>query len=428
MAPNPGWPFPVYCVRDAGRAILPFMVTDTAITYPEFTPGRGKQPPYLAGRNAEQRALLELLARLRKGEGADRDVVVIGPRGNGKTALLRWFERQCAENGTGAQRPDVVWLTPDDIESADKLTLLLTPPDGWREYLPDEIEVGPATLGKLKWRFGSESRLLTQVLIDRCKKKPLVLLLDEAHTLDPKIGRVLLNTSQKVSSMAPFLLVLGGTPGLEQRLNEMKATFWSRSQILGIERLDPASTRAALVEPFRKHGIAVEESVVDHVIADSQGYPYFLQCWGEALTGYLREHGVDSKSALGVIKGFMTDVVRSLVEDARTGHYELFRRQIHKAGLQPLAAALTEAYAGADTLEEHELNAVVRTYLDATGKPTDDLTVDTQVEALAGFGYVWRPPAAKAIWHAGIPSLMQHVLDVELKVRPQRALKETPAP
>ena len=76
-----------------------------------FTPGTGQLPPYLAGREDEQRALLDSLEVLREGETVPADIILIGPRGNGKTALLRWFDREIA----ATRAAEAVWLTPDDI-------------------------------------------------------------------------------------------------------------------------------------------------------------------------------------------------------------------------------------------------------------------------------------------------------------------------
>ncbi len=56
-----------------------------------FVPGHGQMPPFLAGRGQEQNALIGLLAYLRAGRSAPRNAVLSGPRGNGKTALLRWL-------------------------------------------------------------------------------------------------------------------------------------------------------------------------------------------------------------------------------------------------------------------------------------------------------------------------------------------------
>ena len=384
------------------------------LTYPQFDPGSGGTPPYLAGREAEQQALRKpLLERLYKGKGTGRDIILIGPRGNGKTALMHWLERTCEQDSI----LDVVWLTPASVRNdLDALANELAPLAGWRERLqPDIVRAGITGVGAT-WKLGNRGSSLSHLLLARCRQRPLVVLLDEAHTLDTELGRVLLNVSQEVRARSPFLLVLAGTPGLEQKFNDMDVTFWTRSMKLGLDRLDASNAGAALVEPFRTHGIDVAVGALQHVVADSQGYPYFLQCWGEALTERLCALEEANGKALRHITETMVTATQPQVDAVRTEHYESFRGQIYKAGLQPLAAAITEAHAGADSLAEHELHSVVRAYLKEVGKPEDDATIATLTESLAQFGYVWRPPAAKAIWHAGIPSLMTHVLEVERKV------------
>lgn len=380
------------------------------LTYPEFTPGRGGLPPYLAGRHSEQQYLQGALKRLQQSEGAYRDIIVIGPRGNGKTALLRWFENECAHDN----KLDVVWLTPDDIPDLDTLAARCAPPSRWQKLLPDAAELGLRVVN-LKWQISHNPGGLTDLLTQRCQRRPLALLLDEAHTLDVEVGRVLLNVSQKVSAKVPFLLALAGTPGLEYQINRMSATFWSRSEILGIERLDNVSARAALLEPFEQHGISIADSILDEIIDDSQRYPYFLQCWGEALTTALRSHETNNNFTRQIDEAIAVQA-RPAFEKKRLTHYGIFRRQIEQAGLQPLAAAVTRAYGDADTLDENKLDAVIKAMLNQdlpTGPEPTHEAIMTQREALARFGYVWEPPAAVAVWHAGVPSLMQHVLRVE---------------
>lgn len=60
-----------------------------------FAPGTGAYPPVLAGREREQAVLSQCLSDLTAGGSPPHDVVLIGPRGNGKTALLGWFENAC---------------------------------------------------------------------------------------------------------------------------------------------------------------------------------------------------------------------------------------------------------------------------------------------------------------------------------------------
>ena len=56
-----------------------------------FPAGSGAMPPVLAGRKAEQE---ELAWHLGFCAPAKRDRILFGPRGNGKTCLRCWLERQ----------------------------------------------------------------------------------------------------------------------------------------------------------------------------------------------------------------------------------------------------------------------------------------------------------------------------------------------
>ena len=399
-------------MKNSPNTSLTTMTTRTdGLTYPEFTPGTGKKPPYLAGREAEQTALRAPLRLLRRGEGANSEVIVIGPRGNGKTVLLDWFRKLCEQE----KALDTVWLTPAKIKNnPDELTRALAPPENWKAFLPAGMEVGPEALVKLKWQFGGESQMLTELLKDRCRKRPLAVLLDEAHTLDKELGFTLLNVSQEVRQLAPFLLVLGGTPGLQYQLSDMSTTFWNRSEKLSIGLLDEAGARDALVKPFDQHGIRVDETVLETVVDEGQRYPYFLQCWGEALTDVLRAREQEASRPLRQVDSVVLEQARLEFNERRNAYYEPMREELEDAGLLALAAKLTSVYGKREATHEGQVDAVIRACLPARqqrGAPTED-EISALRRQLAGFGYIWRPPAAVAVWHAGIPSLMSHVLKV----------------
>ena len=93
----------------------------------------------------------------------------------------------------------------------------LTPlvPQGWfKKALPNEVDLSIGV--KMGWILGGTPKAFTDLLEARCARRPLAVLLDEAHNLDPEVGQVLLNASQKVRDKAPFLLVMAGTPGLSE--------------------------------------------------------------------------------------------------------------------------------------------------------------------------------------------------------------------
>ena len=57
-----------------------------------FKPGAGNPPPVLAGRDEEKAAIRRALDRLEAGLSPAQNIALIGPRGNGKTVLIRWAE------------------------------------------------------------------------------------------------------------------------------------------------------------------------------------------------------------------------------------------------------------------------------------------------------------------------------------------------
>ena len=366
-----------------------------------FVPGRGHVPPYLAGRSDEQAALQGQLAYLEQGRGAPRETILVGPRGNGKTALMRWFEQDIHDT---AEQVDVVWLTPDDIPDLDKLANRLAPPSRFKQLLPETLSVA---LGgaRLSWALGGEPGCLTDLLTARCARQPLTVLLDEAHTLDPDLGRSLLNTSQKVSSKAPFLLALAGTPGLRAHLNRMSATFWNRAQKLGIGRLDEAAAGEALTRPFAEQGLRFADATLRQVVGESQCYPYFIQLWGQALWTQAQQRGA------GIIDAQLLDRAGAEVAPERDDYYQDRYTELEEQGLLAAAAAVGAAFASRNELHDP---ALAEALAGAPVGPDLPPAVIRTRRALQDLGYLWQYPG-RAVWEPGIPSLMGYV---NARVRP----------
>ena len=365
-----------------------------------FVPGWGHVPPYLAGRDAEQRRLMDLLAYLHAGRGAPRGVILSGPRGNGKTALLHWLSHEIEAGGL-----DAVWLTPDEIPDLRRLATRLAPPFRISSLLSS---LRPSTLsismgvGRLGWELGGQGRSLISWLTARCVRRPLALLLDEAHTLDREVGQWLLNASQTVSAEAPFLLVMAGTPGLQPHLNTMSASFWSRGEKIGVGRLDDAASAAALVRPLAEQtpAIAFDGAALARVVEESQGYPYFLQLWGAALWTAARSRGaarIDESLVAAAAPEFGRE---------RSAFYEDRREELERHGLLAVAAGMAAVFEGRETLRGGELNAAIADTLATDGSTAQVLECR---DRLATVGYVWKPPDGEDAWQPGIPSLMDYV-------------------
>ena len=89
-----------------------------------FAPGTGAFPPALVGREREQAVLSRCLSDLAGGGSPPHDVVLVGPRGNGKTVLLNWFERTCRESSA---KLDVAAISAADVPTREALLSELAP-------------------------------------------------------------------------------------------------------------------------------------------------------------------------------------------------------------------------------------------------------------------------------------------------------------
>ncbi len=372
-----------------------------------FRPGSGAMPPRLAGRDAVLDELSTLLNDISKFNRAPAgDAVLYGPRGNGKTVLLSAFRKQCL--GAGA---DVISLTPDAIRTETDLAAHLLYDDSlFSQFLEAIRSRTGAGLGlgfaRVTWdnlnqveRDNYKRRHLVDLLVARCRSKPLVVTLDEAHTLEPEIGCTLLNASQSArETEAPFLLVLAGTPNLRSHLDSMSATFWDRSEVLGIGRLDAVATREALVAPLQGYNVTFDEDALEVVVTESQRYPYFIQLWGGALCEALAARRSTNINMTTV------EAARPAFTSKKVFYYEKRYEELENREVLKAAGTVAAMFQDVDVIGSEVLK----------GKLAADLSLDSRgtldvIRDLSHLGFIWKPPAGASV-EPGIPSLMHYLL------------------
>ena len=351
-----------------------------------FRPGIGGAPPYLAGREAERAYFRECLETLRQGESVPSEVIVYGPRGNGKTALLRSVEVEAEK----ASSPDTCWLTGVEVTEPGALARRL----GLGSPPPESVSVGvsPETPG--------DPHGLTKALEARARVKPLLVLLDEAHTLEPEVGRWLLNAAQTAGSRAPFLLVLAGTPDLRARLSETGAGFWSRGQKLAIGRLTEDEAAEAVSRPLAAEGIEIEADALARIARESDGYPFFTQVWGRAVWQVV----VDGPEGADTVTMAVVEAAAAEFESRKNDYYLDRLMELHRKNLLGAARRVAEAFRDRSTIPFTELDEAI---VDAGN---DEVDVVETGDALEHLGFVWRTKGVPD-WEPGIPSLMDYILE-----------------
>ena len=369
-----------------------------------FTPGAGKTPPCLVGRQAEQSQYREYLERMRDDKTGEM-IIMYGPCGVGKTVLLNWLERQCDKAGYIVAQAGA----DDGGALANKLARLL----------PFNLKPGPLSIGgdaqagigallkgaaKTMWHAvtGNE-RNLDERLLNACKKNPRVFLLDEAHSLGESDRKRLLALAQRLTDQAPFLLVLCGTPGLMQSIRN-GATFVERAPKMSIGLLDPQAAAEAIAVPLQEDGITIERPTLDAITRHAQRYPFFIQQWGKALWARAKTENIRH------LRDEDAQKLRAAVDSDRRDFYAArYMRMRDDTELLAAAAAVGEAFKGKDSMSIDAVTTVIKKTIAPAS--ADDKARDTKANELERelnrIDYIWYPPCGEA--RPGIPSFMDYI-------------------
>ena len=369
-----------------------------------FTPGAGAVPSYLAGRKEEQATFQACVKSLKNGRSPSRDLILYGPRGNGKTALLRYLQTKTRQQEGSSL--GVLWATPRELANPGKLVDLII---GDYATLRSKIQSAGFSfhfgIAKADTQVDLSKRPLTlgDLLQERCQHQPLILIVDEAHRLDPQMGEDLLNASQNARAEGcPFLLVLAGTPNLEVTLRKANASFWDRGKQLPLGRLSPQEAGEALTIPLQKAGITFAPGVLEHIVAQTHCYPFFTQVWGDCLARRL-DGTQETKITTKTVKA-----VEAAVIDERDAMYRVRRNEIDDEGLLSIAESIAEAFiqGGALRLYERDLKEAIAQGMADDG-PITDQSIREKLKQLSHLGYVWQSKAGG--YEPGIPSLLSYV-------------------
>ncbi len=375
-----------------------------------FTPGTGAVPPYLAGRKAEREYFQDCVEILTARKPVSRDLIVYGPRGNGKTALLTYLQQETLQKEE--EKLDILWATPKELEHPGKfIDLVIGDHSGLRRKL---------TSGEFSVDFGivqanvgidlSRRPLTIQDLLrERCQSKPLILIIDEAHRLNPQMGEELLNASQTVRREGnPFLLVLAGTPNLEAALGKTNASFWDRSELFPLGRLSPEEAGQAITAPLEKAGVSFAPGVVKEVVERAHCYPFFLQVQGDCLARRLNQTGE------AVITMDTTREVEAEAQRRRDAMYKIRHNEIDRMGLLPVAQSVADAFiqGGEPILHGKILKETIEKGMTGDDEPATDRRIMEKLEQLSHLGYVWQ--VGRYDYEPGIPSLMSFVREYSL--------------
>lgn len=272
-----------------------------------YAPGAGSPPPELAGRSEVREDVAICLARLRLGRHA-KSVLLIGLRGVGKTVLLDQMRLDAERAGAHTVRIEapenkslpallapqlrLALLRLSRVEAARDIairglralagfaTKLKVTFGDIEVGLDYESEPGLADNGDLE---GDLSALLEQVgRAAKAADTVAALFIDELQYVEEAQLAALISALHRCAQQKlPVTVVGAGLPQLRGRLGEAKSYAERLFNFSEIGALSNADARQAIIVPANDEDVDVEPDAVDLIVAETQGYPYFLQEWGK---------------------------------------------------------------------------------------------------------------------------------------------------
>ena len=382
-----------------------------------FVPGEGSTPPFLAGREPELAEIMAVADRLGYSDPEIQippsNIVVFGPRGNGKTVLLqeavKRIRAHVEESGKSLQ---VALLTAKMISSKEELRQALAPSGGWKKFWQRLKNTRQIEISSLKVMIEeAEQPLLADLLAARVTDGPLLVTVDEAHELDRTVGGILLDLMQNARTAGlPVLLMMAGTPALQDHLNRMQVSFWDRCLMLPLDRLDLASAADALEKPLSERGISFEPEALQTVVRKSNGYPYFLQVWGQAICWALMESSGKDEPLPSHVNVDHVACAAPRAERRVRQYCGNRYQELRKARLPEAAVAVSGLY---ERIQENGRperaydTELIETIKGALGDEDEtEQLVDRAFDQFKRLGFVWE---AGDSFEPGIPSLMDYI-------------------
>jgi hypothetical protein len=304
-----------------------------------YRPGVGVMPVTLAGRESE---LLRFEAMLRGSPHIPANIRLTGLRGVGKSVLLS----EMGTRASGSWAVVSIELEPRHNSEDSLKTRLVAALEESRHRL-SRLEAAKAKAGKaidalggvsLKWEdlslsFDPQAPAGNQELAKalaatvevavRNKRLGLALLLDEAQVLRDDItarggecplSMLLAAVSTIQRAGVPLALALCGLPTLVTNL--IRARSYTERMFRGetIGSLVSPADREAFEGPLKTTPIKATADLVDRVLRDVEGYPYFIQLWGAELWDAARQDRVGTIT-LPLLRAIQSDIHRRLDQD-----------------------------------------------------------------------------------------------------------------
>ncbi len=297
-----------------------------------YSPGAGVRPTELAGRHQEIEAF-DVLRHRAVSRRPAQSMVLYGLRGVGKTVLLNELADAARQDGwiVGTIEADLgSGRTPFRNQTVATLDTALRHAQGkpksagrfqaalrtFKSFSPGVAPDGALSIGieldpnHGRADTGSLQADLCDLAIDLGEAAVelgvgTVLMIDEMQHLDlDELAAICRACHETVQRNLPFFVIGAGLPNLPGLLAEAKSYSERLFNYVRIDRLQRADAIVALTAPASEEQVEWEPAAIDVVVDAADGYPYFIQQFGQTSWNAAAESPISvSDAADGIRRG-----------------------------------------------------------------------------------------------------------------------------
>jgi hypothetical protein len=269
-----------------------------------FRPGAGHMPPYLAGRQQEQKEFRRLLQQ----KTILDNLVLTGLRGVGKTVLLETLKPEAIKAGwlwVGADLTEATSVSEANLATriitdlsviTSGVTLQADGPTAAGFMARSAAIVRPVNYAFLMAKYEETPGLVVDKIkgvlefvwsiFSQTDRSGIVFAYDEAQNLSDNAEKeqfplaMLLDVFQSIQRKGiPFMLVLVGLPTLFPKLVESRTYSERMFRVVSLTQLDGDDCEEAITKPVQVANCPVRftQQSVEVISGLSGGYPYFIQ-------------------------------------------------------------------------------------------------------------------------------------------------------
>ncbi|MBR1523100.1 MAG: ATP-binding protein [Lachnospiraceae bacterium] len=283
-----------------------------------YTPGAGKMPKYLAGRNKQIEIALSAFEALNEGE-VPTCIAYSGYRGVGKTVLLNRLQETAESQGISSYHIEIRedgCLIPrllehcrdflNDHSGIEKLKNVFQKASGALKSLelsfsPEnrEFSISKKNSGSYVAMYFSQSlENLFEAIgpIAKAKGQSLCFFIDEFQYASPDEMDAFLGALHRTSQLSyPIIAIIAGTPEMIKKMYDKKTYIERLFVFPDLMLLSLTDVGEALSVPGKKAGLSYDKAAVKAVYKATGGYPYFVQVYGQILCASLKDKDMPFK-------------------------------------------------------------------------------------------------------------------------------------